>query len=220
LYSALLSRRKVTRPGSRGPLQLARARFLSSQPTMKSISWASGFGRPEGGISPERSDRLTFSQISRCLSAAASSLKTSNDSPALGFLPPWHWRQCFCKNGMTSREKLGLAAAEEFFLGSLLPWGKMAENSEKLTSRERNQRMPGGSPEGEWEGPTKELYPVRACMSAEKRRRAPASASRPIHHVGRCTRKIGGDVGDGGVAQPPPCFTCRPGNVRRDQAIA
>ena len=52
LYSARLSRRMVTRPGLRGPVQSA-FRTMSNQRFHKSISGADGLFAPSGGISPE-----------------------------------------------------------------------------------------------------------------------------------------------------------------------
>src|SRR5947208_3029391 len=103
LYSARLSRRIVTRPGSLGPAQSVLKTTASSQRLIVSSSWAVGFLAEAGGMSPERRLSPAFSQRARFLSTAASSLSRSRATPPLGLPAEWQRRQYLPTSGATSR---------------------------------------------------------------------------------------------------------------------
>src|SRR5262245_1061538 len=111
LYSARLSRRRVTRPGSRWPEQSAFSTTASSQALIFSISAAVGLRAPAGGISPPRRLSATFSQASRFFKTSVSFLSLSREKRPRGRMPLWQRKQYFSTRGCTSLTKSGLGPA-------------------------------------------------------------------------------------------------------------
>src|SRR3954471_15950481 len=99
LYSALLRRRMVTRPGSLGPLQSTLKTATSIQVLRASNSCMVGCGLPCGGIVEERRLSATFSHSLRFFSAVASSVNCSKLTLPRFLVALWQLRQYFARIG-------------------------------------------------------------------------------------------------------------------------
>ena len=92
-YSALVSRRIATGPGSPWCSSMNRRSPASTSRTASSRCGPLGCGSPSGGIFRSRSTRTTFSQSLKRRPNSGASAIALRSTPASGSSPPWHSRQ-------------------------------------------------------------------------------------------------------------------------------
>ncbi len=110
LYSRLLSRRMVTRPGSGGAVRSCSAKISRTCETNSLRSCCFGWSASFGGITPFSTIRRMACHLARAGISEAFVPNPVSESPASGSLSPWQSKQCCLRNSTPSFEKSGGAA--------------------------------------------------------------------------------------------------------------
>src|SRR5579862_5164738 len=116
LYSARLSRRIVTRPGSAS--RQSAFDLVSTQSTMRWRARSLGCGLPAGGIVFWPSRPATFPHVSSVFPKSTDRAAAARSRPAEASEPEWHPRQYLATTGLTSFAKLGTVG----FAAAAWPW--------------------------------------------------------------------------------------------------